>query len=87
MDVKIVASERNTHALLALATRNVFSIWKSWSCICPIMTAGEYTPATVKAAPNIAPEETDFKVLTFILFLLAWSYRLMVFLLIVWDGK
>ena len=51
-----------SYALLALAATNAFIIWKSWSFIWAMMTDGAYTPAAVTAAPKIAPEATDFRV-------------------------
>jgi hypothetical protein len=48
----------STYALVALADRNPFIIWKLVKFICPTIVEGEYMPAAVRAAPNIAPERT-----------------------------
>jgi hypothetical protein len=48
----------STYALVALADRKPFIIWKLVKFICPMIVAGEYMPAAVKAAPNIPPEIT-----------------------------
>jgi hypothetical protein len=56
------ARRGHTYALLALAAMNTFIMWKSSHFICPIMTDGENTPATVNAPPKIAPEAMDFRV-------------------------
>lgn len=44
-----------TYALLALAAIKTLSMWKLASCICEIMTEGEYTPDDASAAPKRAP--------------------------------
>jgi hypothetical protein len=54
--------ERGPHALLALAATKAFIMWKSSSFICATITDGEYTPAAVTAAPKMAPEAIDFRV-------------------------
>jgi hypothetical protein len=46
------------YTLVALAVKNVWSIWKLRSCIWDIMTEGVYTPDKVRAAPNAAPVKT-----------------------------
>lgn len=56
-----------SYALLALAATNAFIIWKSWRFIWAMITDGAYTPAAVTAAPKIAPEATDFRVVVDIL--------------------
>jgi hypothetical protein len=61
--MKVKGKERETNALQALAAKKDFIIWKSWRCSWPIMTAGEYTPAAVKAAPKRAPDAIERKVL------------------------
>ena len=43
------------YALLALAVRNTPSIWKSFSRIWEMMSAGLYTPEAASAAPKSAP--------------------------------
>ena len=59
--------EGESYALLALAATNAFIIWKSWSFIWAMITDGAYTPAAVTAAPKMAPEATDFRVVMDIL--------------------
>ena len=53
--------EEEAYALIALAPKNDFIMWKSWRWSWPMMTAGEYTPAAVKAAPKRAPDAIERK--------------------------
>lgn len=50
---------QKTYALLALAIKNVFSIWKFSNRNCPTMTAGENIPTKVRAPPKRPPDSAD----------------------------
>ena len=54
-----VQGRRGTYALLALAIKKVFSIWKFSNRSCPTMTAGENIPTKVRAPPKRPPDSAD----------------------------
>ncbi len=53
-----------TYALLALAARKAFTMWKFSNFICPRMICGEYTPAAIDAAPKAAPDTTEVSLIS-----------------------
>jgi hypothetical protein len=48
----------NTYALLPVATKNTFSMWKSCNCIWPMITSGDQTSVAARDAPNNPPAVT-----------------------------